>query len=407
MKSTLRRLIAFLSVAFCVFPASSQAAIHKSILHTFGRGTGSPANPSTNLISDAEGNIYGATISGGNPACPEGCGVVYRLSPISGYSVIYGFTGGTDGGNPLGSIVFDAEGNLYGVTAYGNGGVYRLSSQPDGTWAETTLHAFGGSPDGATPQSGLTMDVGGNLYGTTTSGGGAGTGCVYELTDAPDGAWTESVLYSFQGGTDGRMPVSEVTVDPNGTLYGTTLQGGAYGYGTVYSLVDNAGTWTEAVLFSFQGGRYHGGPEGAVYLDSFGNLIGTTTNDDKDAGTVFKLTHNPDGSWSASVVHSFGKPSDGFDPRGNLSADADGNLYGTTYIGGGAGNNGVLFRLSVHAGGQYGYAVILDFDYTDGANPVLGNRAFFDPAGNLLIATYYGGVQSGYDGYGVILELSQ
>jgi len=403
MKSTLVRKIsrAALSILLYVVLAPHASAVVEQTLHTFDA---SAANPTTNLVFDAQGNLYGATGNGGNQTCNFGCGVVFRLSARSGYKVIYQFTGGADGGYPEGSLVFDAAGDLYGVTAWGYGTIFKLSPQPDGTWTQTTIHAFSGVPDGSTPYSGLTMDAAGNLYGTTRVGGASGVGCVYQLTPQPDGTWKESVIHSFYG-PDGEYPWAEVSVASNGTVYGTTIWGGAYQHGTVFSLTPNGGSWKESVLFSFKGGKNHGEPAGNVVLDSFGNLIGTASdNGESYPGCVYKLTPNPDGTWTGTTIHTFAKAGDGSFPEGNLIRDRLGDLYGTTYVGG--AGYGTIFRLQSLPGGAWTYALVYDFDYKDGASPTLGNSVNFDRYNRLFMATVYGGIKAGYDGYGVALALA-
>jgi uncharacterized repeat protein (TIGR03803 family) len=379
-------------------------AVHKKVLHFF---LDEPAaNPTSNLVFDAQGNLYGSTFSSGHQACK--CGTVFRLSPQTGggwgYQVLYQFKGNGDGGNPIGNLVFDNAGSLYGASRYGNGNVFRLTQQTNGLWTETAVYTFTGTPDGSGPDAGLTIDSMGNLYGTTHIGGVYGNGTVYEMTPANDGTWSETVLYSFSG-TDGANPFSEVTLDQSGNLYGTTGNGGQYGRGEVFKLSRDSGGWTEIVLHSFEGGTDQGEPYSGVVLDSSGNVYGTATdNDFGGSGTVFRLKPNLDGSWKETILHTFGdgNRNDGAYPSSNLVPDAAGNLYGTTYVGG-AYYQGVIYKLTPVPGGEWKETVFHSFTYADGANPV-DNPVTFDASGNLFTATSSGGLLIG--GYGVVLEIA-
>jgi uncharacterized repeat protein (TIGR03803 family) len=282
--------------------------------------------------------LYGTTSTGGSNSCGgAGCGTVYSLRPgptactsalcYWSESVLYSFTG-TNGANPVGHVVFDDAGNMYGVTSSGNGGVYQLT--PGGVYSQ--LYAFNG-PDGKTPQSGVIFDRAGNLYGTTQSGGANFCGAVYELS--PNGSgWTESVLYSFQCAADGHDPIGGLIFDGNGNLYGTTNFGGASNGGTVFELTPSGGgNWTFNLIYSlvytgtFDWPLY--GPTGSLTMDSAGNLYGTAILDGTFAsGSVFKLTPS-NGGWTYTSLHDFSNGGDGGDPYGSVTLDSNGNLYGT------------------------------------------------------------------------------
>lgn len=407
-RSAILRYKAFVLFAatfvLCVAPELALATDGEKILHTFYDEPA--ANPSSNLIFDAKGNLYGSTGSSGLEACK--CGTVFRLSPQVGggwsYEVLYQFRGVEDGGYPTGKLVFDKTGKLYGAMAWGNGGVFQLTQQPDGSWAEIAIYAFTGAPDGSTPYSGLTIDNSGNLYGTTQSGGANGIGCVYMVSPTASG-WTETVLHSFSG-SDGAYPWADVTLDAAGNVYGATIAGGAYGQGAVFELYASHGSWTEAVLYSFRGGTHHGWPAAGVYLDASGKIFGTLSDNGDDGlpGAVFRLEPNSNGKWTETLLHTFGKRGDGGFPWSDLVPDADGNLYGTTYVGGRTGN-GVIYKLTQNAKGNWIESVFFSFNYHDGASPA-DNPVTFDAAGNLFVATVYGGLHEGYDGYGVVVELA-
>jgi uncharacterized repeat protein (TIGR03803 family) len=385
----------------CASPKFALATKGKKILHTFYDEPS--ANPGSNLIWDAVGNLYGSASSSGHEACK--CGTVFRLSPQAGggwsYKVLYQFQGKEDGGYPTGRLVFDKAGKLYGAMAWGNGGIFQLTQQPDGSWAETAIYMFTGAPDGSRPYSGLTIDNSGNLYGTTQSGGANGIGCVYMVSPMSNG-WSETVLHSFSG-SDGAYPWADVTLDKAGNVYGTTIAGGAYGQGAVFEL--KVSSWTETVLYSFLGGSQHGWPATGVYLDASGKIFGTLSDNGNNGlpGAVFRLEPNSNGKWTETLLHEFGKRGDGDFPWSDLVPDAAGNLYGSTYVGGNTGH-GVIYKLTQNAKGNWTESVFFSFNYRDGASPA-NNPVTLDGAGNLFIATFYGGLHVGYDGYGVVLEL--
>jgi uncharacterized repeat protein (TIGR03803 family) len=397
------RYKAFVLVAaafvLCVAPESALATDGEKILHTF---YDEPADaPRSNLIFDAEGNLYGSTISSGREACK--CGTVFRLNPQAGggwnYEVLYQFKGQEDGGYPIGKLVFDNIGRLYGAMEWGNGGVFQLTQQPGGSWVETAIYTFAGAPDGSIPYSGLTIDNSGNFYGTTQSGGANGIGCVYMVSPTANG-WSETVLHSFSG-SDGAYPWADVTLDAAGNVYGTTIAGGAYGQGAVFELNASDGSWTETVLYSFRGGTHHGWPAAGVYLDASGNIFGTLSdNGDEGQGAVFRLQPDSDGKWTETLLHTFRKRGDGDFPWSDLVPDAADNLYGTTYAGGNTGY-GVIYKLTRNANGNWTESIFFTFNYRDGANPA-DNPVTFDASGNLFVATDSGGLSSGY---GVVLEI--
>jgi uncharacterized repeat protein (TIGR03803 family) len=243
------------------------------------------------------------------------------------------------GSQPYAKPILDAKGNLYGTTvsggAYGYGVVFELTPNPDGSWTESVLHSFKGGKDGANPYAGLVFDSAGNLYGTAGGGGstgcgGSGCGTVFQLT--PSGSqWKETVLHRFSGGKDGATPSANVIFDAAGNLYSTTVNGGTYGLGVVFELIPNPkGGWKEKVLHQFKGGKDGANPYATLVLDAAGNPYGTTYNGGASGyGTVFKLALGTDGKWREHVLHAFkGKPAK--NPYAGLTLDAAGNLFGTT-----------------------------------------------------------------------------
>jgi uncharacterized repeat protein (TIGR03803 family) len=240
------------------------------------------------LVFDAQGNIYGTTAAGG----ANGQGVVFELSPSSGgwtKSVLYNFAGGRDGSAPYSGVIFDAAGNLYGTTTLGGahsvGTVYELTPSQSG-WAETVLFAFDGTDHSFTPYGGLVFDRQGNLYGTACGGPGDG-GTVYELTPA-NGAWTYSLAYGFSGYSG---PRDAPTMDANGNIFLTDLNTGPFQAGSVYGLTPGADGWTAIDLYDFNGISTGAAPFGNVILDADGNIYGTTTlGGTHNLGIVFEIT---------------------------------------------------------------------------------------------------------------------
>jgi len=305
-------------------------------------------------------------------------------------------------------MILDAAGNLYGTSIYGGtddaGTVFELSPTVGGGWTEKVLYSFTSIvyDDGAFPHGSLIFDAAGNLYGTTDNGGPycflhQGCGTVFELSPGQGGSWSETVLYSFSGGDgtgDGANPLGGLIFDAFGNVYGTTFGGGLHGQGTVFELTPTAGgSWTESVLYSF--GPLPDGQEpwAGLILDTAGNLYGTTSIGGAYTyyGTVFRLTPDGNGSWTETLLHSFGDDKDAADPAYvSLISDAAGNLYGTT-SGGGVYNGGTVFEFSPDGSGGWTETLLHSFpnNRIDGYSPYAGLT--FDSAGNLYGTTNYGG----------------
>src|SRR5271167_1758353 len=305
---------------------------------------------------------------------------------------------GTDGYYPYASLIFDAAGNLYGTTsfggAYGYGTVFELTPTAGGGWTETVLHSFGNGTDGAEPYASLIFDAAGNLYGTTQYGGIYHVGTAFELTPTAGGGWTATVLYNFGSrsgsGTDGYWP-SSLILDAAGNLYGTTQRGGTYSWGIAFELTPAGGSWTETVLHSFGNGTDGLWPQARLIFGATGNLYGTTQfGGTHGVGTVFELTPTADGGWTEQVLHNFGSSgTDGAFTQAGLIFDAAGNLYGTTFEGG-SYILGTVFELTPTAGGGWTETVLHSFgNGTDGAYPYAS--LIFDAVGNLYGTTQHGG----------------
>jgi uncharacterized repeat protein (TIGR03803 family) len=323
-----------------------------AVLHSFAGSSNDGAHPTAGLVADSNGNLYGTTEEGGGTGCGGGgCGTVFKISPDgTSFAVLHSFTL-SDGAGPLGLII--SGGNLYGTAlggpspCLGDGGcgvVFELS--PDGT-SFAVLHSFTGS-DGAFPSAGLVAGSNGNLYGVTFQGGTSGCngigGCGVAFRLLPDGT-SFKVLHSFSGPpNDGANPGAGLIVS-GGSLYGTTSTGGASNVGVVFKLSPDGTSYTVLRSFIGSGGA---DPRAGLIADGKGNLFGTTAfGGALDAGVAFRLS--PGGMYR--VLYSFcGKPgcSDGKRPQ-DLIAGSDGNLYGTTAVGGGSGCGGigcgVVFKL--------------------------------------------------------------
>ncbi len=398
----------------------------EQILHSFACYPNDGANPYASVTVDAAGNLYGTTSQGGNGECgyysSYGCGTIFELSGGQNGSwtegVLYSFQASSDGCVPASPLTLDSAGNLYGTAEYSNcyydygGTVFELSPGSTG-WSLSTLYTFTGENDGGQPTGGLIFDSSSNLYGTTSGGGssdkyGGGAGTVFELVHGENG-WTEAVLYSFNGGSDGSNPAAGVIFDLSGNLYGTTQYGGSssacsFGCGTVFELSPGSGGWTENVLYSFTAGQDGALPYGMVLLDGSGNLDITATagggqgcnNTVSGCGSILQLSK---GFWKPVVLYDFAISDDGSEAFSTLVSDRSGNLYGTTEYGGSGQCSeypplgcGVVFELSLSEDGTWNKTIIYNFTGIDGdgSNPVGG--VVFDSSGNLYGTTLHGGV---------------
>jgi uncharacterized repeat protein (TIGR03803 family) len=269
--------------------------------------------------------------------------------------------------------------------------------------SEKVLFDFTVGGDGAYPTSGLVFDTKGNLYGTTENGGANFYGTVFQLTHSKSG-WTENVLYSFANGSDGAYPSGALVFDEAGNLYGTAVSGGSTscsnGCGTVFELVPGSGgSWTFSVIYSFTGGKDGFAPAyGSLILDKAGNLYGTAEMGGKGAGTVFELIHSK-GGWKEKTLYQFAGGSDAGFPLAGLSWDAAGNLYGAT-VRGGAGNAGAVFQLKQIKAGWKEKVIYSFTGGNDGAYPEYGGVTL-NAAGDVYGAVAGGGAS----GQGVVFEL--
>jgi uncharacterized repeat protein (TIGR03803 family) len=341
----------------------------ETILYSF-QGGSDGYQPSPGLIFDLAGNLYGSAFGGG----AYGSGAVFELSPngSGGWTkaILYNFGSSSNDGAQPQSLIFDKSGNLYGTTLAGGengcdhdlaqscGTVFELSPNGSGGWTETLLYSFpsvGEGSEGYQPSPGLVFDQSGNLYGTTEQGGAGtcvgsgGCGTVFELSPNGSGSWTETLLHSFQGNSDGQVPLAGVIFDQSGNLYGTAEEGGAYDSGVVFKLSPNgSGGWTEIILYSFGTSTgYNVNPAAGLIFDSAGDLYSTTANGGTGTncgvagcGTIFELSPDGSGAWTETILYSFQGGNDGDRPASGVIFDQSGHLYGTTSGGGGTGCGG-------------------------------------------------------------------
>jgi uncharacterized repeat protein (TIGR03803 family) len=312
----------------------------ESVLHAFVYDTDG-GFPDSSLLFDKKGDLYGTTPDGG----ADLSGVVFELSPEGknwSESVLYAFTGGADGQYPTGGVIADPAGNLYGNTdssdfgESGTGILFKLARSSGGGWTEHVIYTEYG------PSPGLTLDASGNIYGVTYQE-------AFELSATGDGAWTPASLYNFPSmQKDGTYPEAGPVFDQNGNLYGTTFYGGAEDNGTVYQLYPGKWAWKERILHSFTSGIDGMRPDARLALDAFGNLYGTTITGGKYGyGTVFELmppVNVSAGCYKEVILWNF-NGADGAMPKGGLVLDSAGNLYGTTSYGG-SHNSGVVFEIT-------------------------------------------------------------
>jgi uncharacterized repeat protein (TIGR03803 family) len=434
----MRVLIVVTMIAAVFNVASGQ----EKVLYSFAGPPGDGSQPTSKLVFDSEGNVYGTTPTGGNgpDACRNSCGTVFELFELSPSAegawtetVLYNFCSDyngygdcLDGASPQGGLVVDSRGNLYGMTEMGGGScavessgcgvVFELSPpiSPGGDWSYSVLYSFcqavgqGKCPDGALPYGKLGLDASGNLYGTTSVGGSGYGGVIFKLSPGTS-SWTENVIYNFCATgqwpvcPDGEAPMAGVSFDNSGNLYGSTSAGGngeSKGGGVVYKLSPGGGGWTETVLYSFvspygvSGGQLYG----AVNLDNSGNLYSTAAYGGKFGyGGVFRLSPKGDGSYGEHLFSLNGE--NGATPLAGVFLDSrNPSLYGTTSDSyDGSTTYGNVFRIN-----EQGKQTIL-YAFTGGEDGGQPESALItDNAGNLYGTAKVGGAH----GQGAVFEIT-
>jgi uncharacterized repeat protein (TIGR03803 family) len=379
-----------------------------TVLHEFTGGTDGQ-NPQAALVRDGSGNLYGTTPFGGtSDYCGyggPGCGVVFKIDAGGHETIVHAFTGApNDGAYPYDSLLVGGDGTLYGTTAAGGeagtGTVFKIT--PSG--GESILHSFGALDYGTYPLGGLVMDAEGVIYGTTEEGG-VGTSCwgacgtVFRI-DA-DGTYT--VLVNFEAPSE--YPGATLTMDPEGDLYGSTSGNGGCCLGTIFRVAKDAIS-TATTMHTFMGGAAGSTPIGSLLQDTQGRIYGATTaggdlncplTEGDGCGVLYELS--PKGG--LMVLHAFAGQADGAIPFGGLVRDKSGNLFGTTSRGGTA-NFGTVFKLDR----RHKMILLHNFENTDGALPYSG--LVEDPEGNLYGTTYWGGNFdcNSQTGCGVVFKLA-
>jgi uncharacterized repeat protein (TIGR03803 family) len=391
------RVLALITLLSSLALVQSAQAQTFSVLHSFSYPTSFDGEyPDGNLFQDSSGDIYGSTYWGGDYNFGSGFGTLFTVNASTGYLQIYEFSGTSggnfvDGANPFSGLVAGKSNIFYGTTydggASGNGIVFSLTLH---NAFDSVLHNFSGGKDGAYPSGGLIVDANGTLYGTTAEGGRFGLGTIFKLT----ASGKKSVLHSFAGGaSDGQYPLyTSLVMDSAGNLYGLTQEGGTAGVGTLYE-VSQDGTFK--LLHSFAGGTQDGcHPLGTPLVDKNGNIYGTTFGCGASSlGTVWRV--QKDGT--ETLLHNFaGGKKDGAEPFSGVIADAAGNLYGNTELGG-AKNEGTVY--AINAKGKF--SLLHSFTGSDGAFPVGGMVR--DANGNLYGTAFYGGEFF----YGTLWELTK
>lgn len=338
------------------------------------------------------------------------------------FTVLHGFTGGADGGPSYSTLTPDSAGNLYGTTVWGGstncewgcGVVFELTPASGGGYSESAIYSFQGGADGWSPDGKLVFDGAGNLYGATNAGGPHnGAGAVFELTPSA-GGWTKSVLYQFPGGNHGGSPTG-VAFDASGNLYGNASADGAHNYGLVFQLTPGSGGWTQHVIHAFTGGNDGALPYGNITVDSSGNVYGTTINGGAHGhGIVYQFKPQGDGTWKEVVAHSFTGGIDGAEPSGGVVLDASGDIYGVTNYGGNTGlctgqgpGCGVVFKITPSGSGWTESVIHTFTGGEDGSFPQA--QLIFDSAGDIYGTAAYGGSVSICPftiGCGTVFELS-
>jgi uncharacterized repeat protein (TIGR03803 family) len=376
-----------LKLAFATSLSATSAAQGQTFttLYMFNGGTDG-STPMAGLVRDSKGNLYGTTKYGGDTSCTSGgCGTVFKLNPItSKYAVLHRFGGVKDGGLPTAALVRQSStGTLYGLTPSGGGALFRLDSRN----RFTTLHKFGSKKgDGYNPQGGLFLDpLNHSLWGTTHDGG-LGLGTIFEINESGK----ELSLYSFTGQPNGALPQCTL-LNVRGVFYGTTLIGGAYNNGTVFSGSGN-------VVYSFNSSEFQG-PYSSLGLGGpADNPVGTTpTGGDFGQGTVYTF----DSSGAFRLLYSFKPSGDGKNPGAAVVTDKAGNVYGTTNNGG-TSSVGIVYKVD-----KTGTETVLHnfTGFSDGACPCA--NLILDSKGNLYgTASTGGNLSCGTTGCGTVFEIT-
>lgn len=412
MSSALRTaaIVSVLVLIVIIAAPMAQAQTYNVLYHFSGGSDGS--NPYAGVTVDAADNLYGTTLKGGS-----GYGTVFTLKPSGNgwsFTTIYSFRGGSDGAGPVARVVIGPNGSLYGTTSAGGQGscsgsyagcgtVFSLSPSVGAclgmscSWNKTVLYRFGGL-DGAYPQGDLTFAPDGRIYGTTVNGGLTGVGTIYSLSPNGGGLWLQNIILSLNSALEGAYPWGGVVFDRNGNLFGVLAHDGLTGYGTVFKLSRSGSIWLESNVHGFTWGNDGAIPQGGLTVDASGNIFGTTIYGGSGGGGIaFEETGSGD-HWSHHMLHGF-SGGIGLGSYDKLAMDSAGNLYGTTF-GDGSYSSGTVFEL-VRSQSGYTYNLLHTFaGGSDGAYPF--STLAIDSQGNLYGTTSSGGVNN----HGVVFEIT-
>jgi uncharacterized repeat protein (TIGR03803 family) len=391
--------IPFVCATVALLATAAWAASTTRLIYSFA-GNADGEYTDTELAIDSASNLYGTSVQGGK----SGAGTVFQVTPAGVHTVLYSFTGGTDGGEPYKGVTLGPDGNLYGTAVTGGGGsceggcgvVFKLTNS-GGTWTHSVIHTFTGGNDGSGPGSPVAFDKHGNLYGTTPTGGSHSVGVIYQMQPNGSGGWRFRIVHAFTGGADGLGgSAGRLLISPEGRLYGTSTVGGVNGFGTVYEVALQQGKWQFTTLYTFKGYPDAALPYGGLVSDNKGNLYGTTYYAGENGlGTVYKIS-NVQGTWTETVLYSFKGGLDGDSPISTMVADGAGNLYGTTSDGGSPSCScGTIFKMTHTTSGKWIEGVAYRFQ--GAPHPGFAyNGMVTDSAGNFFGATVHGG--TGDDG---------
>lgn len=376
---------------------STAWASKERVLWNFSDTNGDGSQPWSNyFITDAKGNFYAVTASGGT----YGEGTVFMLTPGGKETVLYEFQGqaANDGGSPHGRLAFDSAGNIYGTTqgggVNGSGTVYELTKS-GGKWKEQVIYAFSAAGlDGASPSAGMTIASDGTMYSTTAGGGSYGAGAIFSLKKKGK-TWKQTVIHSLNFPSEGGFPYEGLMMDAAGNLYGGAPSGGSGGNGVIYRLSPTKSGWTYTNINNFTG--QNGDGTGLYWIDLIsdanGNIYGATSfGGTNGTGTVWELVYSkPKKTYKEKILYEFGASGsgDGNNPYGGLARDSKGNLYGTTLNGGSSGF-GTAYELTKE-GKTWKETILQDFagGSTDGQYPT-GNL-FLDTKGGVCGMAENGG----------------
>jgi uncharacterized repeat protein (TIGR03803 family) len=392
-----KRFVGISAVVLALALAASAST--EKVVWNFAGGTDGSQPWSNYFISDAKGNLYGATAAGGT----FDAGVVFKRSPTGKVKILYEFKGqaNRDGQAPHGRLAFDADGNIFGTTQQGGingtGTVYELSPRRHGEWKERVIYNFSATgADGNSPSAGMTIAPDGTMYSTTPDGGAYSGGVIFSMTKTTNG-WKQAVIHSINFPSEGGFPYEGLMMDAAGNLYGVAPAGGSAGGGVVYQLSHTNRGWVDRVIYNFTG--QNGDGSGLYWIDlisdASGNIYGATSFGGTNGnGTVWELVYSATKkSYKEQILYEFGASGsgDGNNPYGGLAMDSNGNLYGTALNGGSSGL-GAVYKLTKQ-GNSWKETILHNFKGGNDGNQPTGNP-FINTNGKVFGMTQSGGTSN-------------